>query len=141
MSDNEWGFSNNAADLEAIKQWVADAVADGWGIEPTYRTELIDSAARLTRDGFVAMALMRDRGENHDRRYRYEAKVSAWGPDGLAIRVPQKYDFTLIERATRRCSECGHEDVETQRVGFAGRVCATCLSAARKKHEYPGWTK
>jgi hypothetical protein len=140
MNTNKWGFSNDVADLEAVRQWVATAVADGWQIEPTYQTEPVESAATLDKGGFRAMALMRDRGENHDRRYRYEAKVSAWGPDGLAISVPATYDFALIEKAVRRCGECGREDVDTQRVGFAGRTCADCLPAARKKHEYSGWT-
>ena len=140
MSASEFGFSNNAVDLESVRRWVADAVADGWEISPTYQTEPVESAATLDRDGFRVMALMRDRGENRDRRYRYEAKVSAWGPDGLAISVPAKYDFALVEKAVRRCGECGNEDVDTQRVGFAGRVCARCLPEARKKHEYPGWT-
>lgn len=140
MSASEFGFSNNVADLEAVREWVKAAVADGWSIEPTYQTEPQESAATLDKNGFRAMVLMRDRGENHDRRYRYEAKVSAWGPDGLAINVPARYDFTLIEKAVRRCGQCGRENVDTQRVGFAGRVCAPCLPEARKKHEYPGWT-
>jgi hypothetical protein len=141
VSANEWGFSNNAADLEAVRQWVADAVADGWEINPTYRTEPVESAATLDKNGFRAMVLMRDRGEGEtDRGWRYEAKVSAWGPDGLAIRVSRKYDFALIKKALRRCAECGKEDMDTQRVGFAGRVCSDCLPEARKKHEYPGWT-
>lgn len=140
MSASEFGFSNDRADLETVREWVAAAVADGWNIEPTYKTEPQESAATLSKNGFRAMALMRDRGEIHDRRYRYEAHVSAWGPDGLAISVPKRYDFALIEKAVRRCGECGREDVDTQRVGFAGRVCAGCLPEARKKHEYSGWT-
>lgn len=140
MSTNEWGFSNDVKDLEAVREWVAAAVADDWAIEPTYQTEPQESAATLDKNGFRAMVLMRDRGENHDRHYRYEAKVSAWGPDGLAISIPVKYDFALVEKAVRRCGQCGKDDVDTQRVGFAGRVCAECLPEARKKHEYPGWT-
>jgi hypothetical protein len=136
----DFGFTNDVADLEAVRQWVADAVADGWDIEPTYRVEPVGRAARLTRDGYIAMALMRDNSGETGRRWRYEANVSVWGPDGLAISVPRKYDFALIEKAVRRCGECGKEDVDTQRVGFAGRTCAGCLPEARKKHEYPGWT-
>ena len=140
MSDNEFGFSNDVKDLESVRQWVAAAAADGWNINPSYRTESVESAATLDKDGFRVLALMRDRGENHDRRYRYEAKVSAGGPDGLAISVPRIYDFALIRKAVRCCGECGKDDVETERVGFAGRVCASCLPEARKKHEFPGWT-
>jgi hypothetical protein len=141
MSDNEWGFSNDADALETVRQWVAAAVADGWAISPTYQTESVDSAATLDKDGFQALVLTRDRGEGADgKRYRYEAKVSAWGPDRLAINVPRKYDFALMQQATKHCAECGKDGVDTQRVGFAGRVCADCLPKTQKQHEYPGWT-
>jgi hypothetical protein len=137
----DFGFTNKLEDLESARQWVADAVADGWTIEPTYRTESIKRAATLTKDDYKALVLMRDDSHTPGSRFKYTAQVSVWGPDGLAINVPREYDFALIEKAVRRCSECGVDDIDTQRVGFAGRVCAACLPAAQKKHEYPGWTR
>jgi hypothetical protein len=141
VSINEFGLTNDVEELESVRRWVADAVADRWEIEPTYQSEPVESAATLTKDGFKVLALMRDRGEDRDVHYCCEAKVSAWGPDGLAIRVPRTYDFDLIQQSLRRCGECGADDVETQRVGFAGRVCESCLPAAQKKYEFDGWTR
>ena len=138
---NEWGFTNDPEDIERVRQWVAAAVADGWTIYPTYRTEPVESAARLSKDGFQAQVLMRDHGTEGTHRWRYEAKVSLWGPDGLCLSVPQVYDWERLTSATRMCGECGAKDVDIQRVGFAGRCCATCLSKARAKYEYDGWTR
>jgi hypothetical protein len=137
----EFGFTNNIEDLESVRQWVADAVVDGWSIEATYRVESVERAATLVKDGYKALVLMRDNSNETGRRWKYEAQVSAWAPDRMAISVPRHYDFALIEKAVRRCGECGAKDVDTQRVGFAGRACVACLPAARKKYEFPGWTK
>lgn len=134
-----FGFTNDDADLEAARKWVADAVADGWTIEPTYASEPAERAASLWKDGYHVLALMRDNSE-HKYKYKHEAQINLWGPDGLAIKAPSVYDFALIEAGNRRCGECGKTDVDTQRVGFAGRCCAEGLPAAQKKYEYPGWT-
>lgn len=118
------------------------AVADGWSIEPTYgEHESVDRASRLKKDGFLMMILTRTPVEGDFFRHRYESEVSIWGPDGLCIAPPSKYDMEEIRRGLRICEECHATDVETFRVSFAGRCCAKCLPAARKIHEYPGWTK
>lgn len=120
-------------------------VADGWSIEPTYRHEPVESAARLVREGFVCQILTRDKGASETREprdrglKRYEASLSMWGPDRLALRPPYPYSFAACEARTRTCHDCGKSDVPTERVGFAGRVCADSLPAARKRVETPGW--
>lgn len=132
----EWGFTNEPARLRGAKQFRDDAVADGWSIEPTYISESVDSASRLKRDGFVMLIVTREKVG----KWEFEANVNIWGPDGLAIRPPEFYDFSKIELGTRTCNYCGKSDVPTERVGFAGRCCAACLPEARRKIETPGWT-
>ncbi len=135
---DEFGFTNDATQLERVRQYVAAAVADGWEIQPTYASESVDRAARLKRDGFVMQALTRTH-EPSQHRWLYEAKVHLWGPDGLALTPPEPYDFAEMLRRTRICSHCKAEDVETVRYGFAGRCCKPCLPEMRKRHEQPGW--
>lgn len=136
LPSGEWGFTNDPDRLQGAKQFRDDAVADGWGVEPTYQNESIESASRLQRDGYVMLVVTREKVG----KWAFEAEVNIWGPDGLAIRAPEFYDFDEIERRTRTCNYCGNGDVPTQRVGFAGRCCASCLPGARKKIETPGWT-
>lgn len=136
----EWGFTNDPQHVADVRGWVAAAVADGWSIQPTYDTEPVESAATLRRDGYVAMVLMRDKSDAGTRTYRYEAKVSAWGPDGLSIRPTLPYDWTTMTAALRTCNLCHAEDVETFRYSFAGRCCAACIPQARKEYESGNWT-
>lgn len=134
----QFGFTNDAAHVEAVRAFVQAAVADGWSIEPTYPThESVESAARLKRDGYVLMVLSRDRGETS--RYRYEAKVSGWGPDGLSIRVPKTYSWDAITSEPTTCRHCGATGVETFRYSFAGRACPVCVPGLRAMYERPGW--
>lgn len=135
----DFGFTNDSAKLKAAQDYRDAAAADGWAIRPTYGSESMDRASTLTRDRFVMQALTRDNSEKGGK-WKHEAQISIWGPDGLAIRPPETYDFAEISARTRRCLYCKAEDVETERVGFAGRCCAKCLPAMRAKIETPGWT-
>jgi len=135
LPSGEWGFTNDPLRLAGAQQFRDDAVADGWNIAPTYETEAVDRAAKLRRDGYVMMVLTRTKLG----KWAFEAQVNIWGPDGLAINPPEFYDFAEIESRTRICSYCKKTDVETQRVGFAGRCCADCLPDMRKRIETPGW--
>ena len=65
--------------------------------------------------------------------------VHIWGPDGLQIKVPAVYSFDAVKTATRICQYCSATDVDTVRVGFAGRCCEKCLPAKRAEIETPGW--
>lgn len=123
--------------------WRENAVADGWSIEPTYPASLdpngnkgedVNRAATLKREGFLAMVFTRTYPSGH-----IEASVSVWGPDGLALPAFVEYSWDALVAGQRTCLECGATDVDTQRVNFAGRVCATCLPEARKRTEKPGW--
>jgi hypothetical protein len=143
LESGEFGYTTDPRRLEGVRNFVSDAVRDGWGIEQTYPgREPVESAATLTRDGFKMMAFARD-ASGDERRVRsrtsYMASISIWGPDGLAINPPQFYDFDAIQAGVRFCEYCGARDVSTHRVGFAGRACADCLPGQRKAQEYPGW--
>ena len=134
----DFGFTNDRASFEAAAAWRDAAVADGWSVQPTYGAhEGVERAAKLTRDGFVAQVITRTKVG----KWLYEASVSVWGPDGLAVAPPNAYDWSAIVAATKRCSYCKAPDVETERVGFAGRCCAACLPAVRQCVERPGWDR
>ena len=68
-----------------------------------------------------------------------QGSVHVWGADGMAIKVGRVYSWEEIQAGLTMCNECGAHG-PTFRFSFAGRCCATCLPAMRKKHEYPGWT-
>ncbi len=140
-----FGFGNDPEPLEYVRAYRDEMVADGWSITPTYGSEPADVSATLKRDGFICLLLARDKGSDEDRPERlkglkrYETKISMWGPDGLAIRPPSPYSFEACLASTRSCSACQAKDVDTVRVGFAGRVCKTCLPTERARIERPGW--
>ena len=135
----EWGFTNDPADLCAVQRWRDAAILDGWSSAQRYGNETIESACELTRDGFMCSILTRSNDRNRNK-WSFTAKISIWGPDGLAIRPPATYSMEEIRAGLRTCFACGATDVDTQPVGFAGRVCEACLPEQRRIHEYPGWT-
>lgn len=135
----DFGFTNDRAKFEAAQAFRDAAVADGWSIKPTYgKSEDVGRVSSLERDGFKMMAMTRDH-TNDRHKWKYEAQISIWGPDGLAVTPPETYDFAEIRARIRRCSYCKTSNVETERVGFAGRCCAECLPEMRRKIEVPGW--
>lgn len=125
-------------DLIRVAAFRDAAITDGWNARPTYKIEGQDRACTLERDGFTIMLISRA-DATREGKMLYFASISIWGPDGLAIEPPTEYSFDEIRARVRWCSECGEKNVDTMRVGFAGRVCSKCLPAAKKKHEYPGW--
>lgn len=138
---SEFGFTNKADEIERVRRFRDAAVADGWDIAPTYENhEPAESAAKLHKVGFTMMVLSRDRREKKDdSKWDYEAQVSLWGPDGLAIKAPAEYDWRLIQDGVHVCSNCGTSAEKTVQYSFAGRCCEACLPEMKKKHEYPGW--
>lgn len=120
-----------------VRAWRDAAIADGWTLEAMFPGhEDVDRAFKLWRDGFHVSGINRPAGD-----LLPQAQLNAWGPDGLCLLIPIPYDWERLKTGLRRCNNCGAEDVETQRYGFAGRCCADCLPAMRAEHERPGWTK
>ena len=133
---NEWGYTNKDSDIEQVRQFVKDAVKDGWTQTKYYDSEELDQSCRLYKDGFVISVLTRNlKGP----RWKYQASVDAWADDGLAVRLDSVYKWTIFENAKTTCNICLASGVETHRYSFAGRCCVACLDAARKEHESPGW--
>lgn len=116
-------------DVERITRWIEAAYTAGWSMRRTYDNEPIEQACTLERDGWKAMAFLRPNN----------VSLSVWGPDGLAIALTKEYDEQRLQAALRICSRCGTEDVETVRLGFAGRVCAPCRVKHAPDVERPGW--
>ena len=136
----DFGFTDNEKKLLEVQEYREAAVADGWKIEPLYETESVQSAAKLTRDGWVMHVMARDlRKPGRLKGPSYEACVTIWGPDRLQITVPHPYSWHLIEAALSKCMKCG-QSAEVERVGFAGRYCKTCSPSERKRQELARWT-
>jgi hypothetical protein len=130
-------YTNDDAQYQAAIAFREAAIADGWDAKPTYgASEPMESACTLEREGFKCSVLARVKPPG---RYKYEAGVSIWGPDRLCIRAPKVYDWAIISGSLRKCGYCHATDVETERVGFAGRCCQACLPRVQKQVETPGW--
>ena len=132
----DFGFTNEEQVLERVQAFRDAAVADGWTIEPTYPNESVDRACRLRREGYVIGILTR---RSTGPRWRFEAKTSGWCPRGIAIDLPDEYDWHRIQANARQCPVCKARDVETVRVVFANRACLNCAPALREKLETPDW--
>ena len=126
------GSDEDGAMRAFADRWREALVADGWQSEPLH-TGPADDSARYCRDGFVVHVYTQPvpRG--------WRVSLTAWGPDRLALHLPDEYDFAAITRALRRCDFCDAEEVDTERVAFANRSCKSCLAAARHKMEFRGW--
>ncbi len=127
--------------------WRDCAVLDGWTLEPTYEGgEPAESHGTIhietrigTFKGHVDARPSR-RGEDERNWMLGSGEVTIWGPDGLQIKTPRIYPgIEAIIAATRVCSNCKAEDVETLRYSFAGRCCRACLPEMQRIHEQPGW--
>ena len=135
---NKYGFSDRDEDILAAQEFVRLAIADGWTISKYFDTEPVDQACKLSREGFKMSVLTRTNDPSVSF-WKYEAHISIWGPDGLIIATPQKYDWDALVAALRHCPQCQATDVSTVRFSFAGRCCNTCLPEMRRIHELPGW--
>ena len=136
----DFGFTNEVGKYNAVVSFRDAAIADGWIAKPTYGDhEPMGTAASLTKDGFKMSCLSRTKAIG---KWKYEASVCIWGPDGLVIAgMPMEYNWDEIKMGLKRCNYCLRNGVETLRVGFAGRCCKECLPEKRKQLEFPGWTR
>lgn len=135
----EFGFTPNAELLEIVREYRDEALADGWTIEPTYQHESVERAARLNKEGFVMSLIMREGAHPRTKATQYEASIHLWGPDGLCLEVPPLYSWEEIKKRLRRCGYCGKDDVDVERIGFAGRCCTACRPLVQPRVEFPGW--
>lgn len=121
---------------EEIKMFTEEMLADFWEVD-SYTNKTI-SLRRPERLGE-----RRHKDGHYWRLLAYNGtkpEMTIWGPDGLILTpIPPVYSMDALHALTRRCQFCGAQDVSTQRVGFAARSCSSCLPAARKELEKPGW--
>jgi hypothetical protein len=83
----EFGFTNDEQWYNAAIAYRNAAVHDGWSIRPTYEGhESVERAATLEKDDFTIMILTRDPTTSDIGKWKYEASIHIWGPDGLAIK-------------------------------------------------------
>jgi hypothetical protein len=115
--------------MEAVRAFRDAAVADGWLIDATYKTESVDRASTLQKDGYTMQVITREPQGDMNA----SANVHVWGPDGLSIKPPTVYSFDSLKQVSRCCQYCSAVDVETVRVGFAGRACKPCAPVEEKK--------
>lgn len=130
-----FGFTNDRAQYDAAIAWRDAAIADGWEASPAYDTEDIGRACRLRRDGFEVQVITREKVG----KWKYEAQVNVWGPDGMCVNPMKTYNWTDLVDGLRVCDQCKKTDRDTKRVGFANRVCAECFESAKQRIEVPGW--
>lgn len=123
--------------LNTALAWKQAAIQDGWVVSPTYRFESVETAATLNKDGFHASVITRPQSRNLNPCGR----VSVWGPDGLCIELSKEYNWEQIKSGVTTCPYCKATGVATERVGFAGRCCATCLAMVRPQVEFAGWDR
>ena len=124
-----FGFTNDIRRLTWAREYETSAKADGWLPERSPRW--------YARDGFVMAVKAEETPKSPVGKY--QAEVTVWGPDGLQIEVPKAYSMEAIRAALRICMYCHRNNIDTQRVGFAGRVCSDCLPEQRKQQEVRGW--
>lgn len=129
----QFGFTNDTKQYDEAIAFRAALLADGWSIKQNDKTE--DTYTSHYKDGYCVQVMSRTK----IGKWKYEAQVNAWGPDGMTIRAPTVYDFAAMQRGLRHCGLCKAADVETQRYSFAGRCCAKCIDKARAEYERPGW--
>ncbi|WP_298800045.1 hypothetical protein [uncultured Devosia sp.] len=121
--------------IEKALAWRESAIRDGWASRPTYGHEPEHQAFSLDRAGFHVSGLARPATEDTVG----SGHIECWGPDGLHIAVAETYDWPAILDGVTTCGYCHKTGVDTKRVGFAGRCCASCLPDMRKAIETPGW--
>jgi hypothetical protein len=114
---------------QAILNYIATARADGWVDHTEHKTG--GDMTWLMKDGWSLCAIMA-RGEA-------SGAITIWAPDQLQIIPPREYNWMEIGRQTRYCEYCKSADVDTVRIGFAGRCCATCRPKLAKILEKFGW--
>lgn len=136
----EYGMTDDPQFVEKVRAYVAAARADGWTWKKRYASEPEHWGAELDRSGFKIVALSRgDDTKPFSGGYKYQASIHIWGPDGLAIKPPDTYDWAAIQAGVTQCNLCNKTGVKTFRYSFAGRCCHECIPAARAEHERPGW--
>ena len=128
---------------ESINAWVDAAIEDGWEFHSIYHTidgqetEPKETAGLLSRDGF--------RIQVWRRPLSVPFSINAYGPDRLAVDIPQHYNKDTMTKLKINLSKCGYCGAIKQgkgqiiRIGFAGRTCKACHAKHVAEVEFHGW--
>lgn len=125
--------------IKDVRAWVEAARKDGWAISATYSSESVERAAKLEREGWNALAIMRPQGLDGTWPVKDCASLSVWGPDGLQINVPSSYSWKACQEALSLCNVCGQKSKDVERASFAGRYCNACHKKEAPNLYYRGW--
>lgn len=113
---------------EQVIAWREAAVKDEWLIAPLWTNVSTDTAARLTKEGFVCQIYSTN-----------NFSVAVWGADGLAVDVPDVYSWDIIKDNLTRCTNCHQIVSSVRRLAFAGRVCEPCFKLRAPIDMRLGW--
>ena len=124
---------------ERAESWRVALRADGWESSPIYNQYARDHGDRsfeYHRDGWTIHIY------DQPAHFKTERQISiaAWGPDRLAVELPEVYNFEQMERNLLLCCYCKKYVSETVSIGFAGRCCPECRKLHAHEVEYRGWT-
>ena len=76
------------------EQWYSDLVEDGWDHTPIYKkVSGPDISTEFHKDGFTIHIYRKGDAISNS--------ISAWGPDRLAIKLPDSYDFEALQDALK----------------------------------------
>lgn len=115
-----------------LDEWRDVLLADGWDVEAICRNKCLpDASLRFERDGWKIEIYRLTDSAAED--------IMAWGPDGMALELPESYNFEQMEANLLLCHRHGDYVEETVRLGFSERVCRPCRQEYRAGVEYPGW--
>ena len=138
MTITQSGLTERWAHMKRVRAWVKAAIEDGWEQKPTYKGyESVERAATLHKEGFIAMALMREPMEatKNDFGNRYpDAALNVWGPDQMAVKSTFPYDWEGLTYALHACQFCGKTfEGKAFHVQFADRACQSCGPVEQSK--------
>jgi len=130
--------SRTTGEVAAARAWLEALRADGWTVVPTYSHEPVEQAFSAMCSGFKVMGIARTGIPDKEMP---SGSINAWCDRGISLSpLPIVYPgWEAIRALSRRCPECGAEDVPTVRVAFANRCCIVCQPELQRKLETPGW--
>ena len=114
-----------------LDEWRDALIADGWDVEAIRGEYRPDVSLRFKRDVWQI--------ELYRRCDSMAQDIMCWGPDRLALKLPESYNFAQMEDNLLLCGRCGEYVEEITRLGFSERVCRLCWGLYLAEVEYPGW--
>ncbi len=96
---------------DTILPYLAAAVLDHWTLTTG---ALSDQRCQLEREGFTLI--------------RFPSGLHLYGPDKLAVTVPEHYSWEAIQNNLLLCNLCHRYTNKIESYSYAGRACLDCAS-------------